>query len=417
MGDIYQAPLVCVDCHLDTGSNYDTYPTRPTVVEHYKSGDEVQAATAAASDVLSCKECHNKAEMIQANADPEDGSFDADGDGIFGGQQNYYHYGKPRLDLRVLAGTATDCDYCHQDPGTAFASAMDVDAAYHSDMPDHSDRPTGPECFDCHGTGRLHDSQITKPPTMYDVAFCAQDCHVDAGVFGSTPEPHATIGPNGNALVCTDCHTDPSATTEKQVHGIRYVSDTGGYTADSDESNAGDCTTCHQGTTVSDVNGNTPPKIPVDFAHSQKDNAGTIWNQTTPGYFGPWQPSENHINACMYCHGNVETVIHTSNGLGRVEAAYDGVSSNINTGIGFTKWCASCHYPPSGQIYDDMMAGFDAAGLERPPDNTAVGLDHSGLLASDNWDRRCAASYCHGALLSAGLSSFMDEYSHNVYAP
>jgi nitrate reductase cytochrome c-type subunit len=112
MGDIFQTPWTCPDCHLQDGANNDTYSSAPTVVEHFKAGEDIQAATDNATVVLSCKECHNKDEMILPNVDPEDGTFDADGDGIFGGQQNYYHYGKPRPDIRDVSGF-TDCDYCH----------------------------------------------------------------------------------------------------------------------------------------------------------------------------------------------------------------------------------------------------------------------------------------------------------------
>jgi hypothetical protein len=300
---------------------------------------------------------------------------------------------------------------------------MDVNATYHSNMPDHTDRAGGPECIECHNSGRLHDQNLIKPPTMYDSNFCTQGCHF--AVFGNTPEPHAASGPNTNLIACADCHANASVTSEKQVHGIRYITQAGVYGPQWDETNTADCTTCHQGSLVADVNNSAPPKIPENFNHSNLPNAGTLWNTTTPGYLGPWKPKANNINACLYCHGNqnpantvVSKVIHNETALGRVNAAYGG-GSNINTQLNvFTFWCGACHYPPNSN-FNDMMAGFDANSFERPPDNTASGtlFDHTFTLQFDSSDRKCAQSFCHGALLSNGQLSFIDEFSHNVGRP
>ncbi|MHC4808259.1 MAG: hypothetical protein ACYTBX_18660, partial [Planctomycetota bacterium] len=338
MGDIYMEPHVCIDCHLD--GNVQRPPqaqNAPIVYQHYKNGVNIKAATDNATVVLSCKECHNKDEMILPSSDPDDGTFDADEDGIFGGQQNYYHYGKPRPDLLMhdLGPVYTDCDYCHQNTSTAFASAMDVNATYHSNMPDHTDRPGGPGCADgCHGVGRIHDGTINKPATQFNNNFCI-GCHFGFG----QQEAHANDNPGSNSLFCADCHTDPFS-NEKQIHGARYIKNDLTYGGPNDQTNAADCTSCHQQggspQTIGLLN-NMPPQIPTDFAHSDNPNAGMLWNRTPGGFNGPWLPTSNNLNACLYCHGNknpanteVKQVIHAAKALGRVYPAFDDNGRIIN---------------------------------------------------------------------------------------
>jgi len=415
MGDRYSEPYTCPDCHTDNGENWGRYGSAPKVSEHYKEGEEVKAATDANTTVKSCLECHTKSEMIQNNSDSDTGSFDTDGDGVKGGSQNYYHYGKDRTDIQTGSG-ATDCTYCHQDNDTAFKSAMDNNSAYHSQMPDHTDREGGPTCRDCHGGEvRIHDTNLTKPETMYSDQFCAQGCHGDAGTFQNKPQPHGKAGPNENNLNCTDCHTDSSATDEKQVHGIRNIEQDGSISAQHDESNAADCQTCHQDGAVSSVAGKSaPPQIPYTLNHSQRSASGTHWNSTVNGYLGPWDPRENNVNGCNYCHGDTQSSLHNSTSLGKVDPAYVGQQS-INTVISETStyWCGSCHYPDN-PYYDQIMAEFDEAGLDRPPNNDAPpGYGHGFYLSSDQSDARCAE--CHSDLLSGGTSSRMDEFAHNVY--
>jgi len=410
MGDRKTNPYTCYDCHNGTAP-YPNVSNAPTVSEHFKNGQDIQAATGAATVVLSCIECHTKSEMLVPANDPDNGTFDADGDGRKGGNTSYYHYGKPRPDL-VTAGGNAKCEYCHQNSSTAFESAMDVNPAYHKSMDNHTDRPAGPWCTDskCHNGGRIHDSTLTKPGTLFNNTLCAS-CHTPSP-FSTTPEAHGSAGPNANNLFCADCHTNVSAyPAEKQIHGVRYINKSGVYSAKWDETNVADCTTCHQGSLITQINNTPIPKIPGNLNHSDNESAGMIWNTTPGGYLGPWKPSANNINACWYCHGNATEVQHSANALGRINKAYLDNNQVVNGSISSTSYyCSECHYDGNSNR-SAMVAQYTAAGLEAPPENTAYTYyNHSNTLASSYDDSKC--QLCHGSLLSGAAT--MDEFVHNV---
>jgi hypothetical protein len=427
MGLNKTTPWQCDDCHLASGSENSKY-TILTIAEHYLNGADIQAATDSATDVLSCLGCHNKSEMLNPANDPDFGTFsDTDGDGVVGGNSSFYHYGKNRTSDIVTSGV-TDCDYCHQNTSTAFASAMDVNVTYHSDMDDHTDRAGGPACTDsdCHASGRIHDSALTKPATLYDNALCIT-CHTATG----QGEVHALTGPNANNLFCADCHTDPSAySQEKQIHGIRYITSGLTYSTAWDNSSTADCTECHQqGASVTNINNTAPPQIPVNLNHSNNDSAGSIWNNTATGYLGPWKPAVNNIRACLYCHGNVpkastdpadiDNILHNASALGRVNLAYlNDIDSEVNGSIDTTSfYCSECHYNGNSN-YSAMASLFAAAGFEAPQNNTGVPVpgdpsyfyNHDSSLSSGYSDDKC--KNCHGELLTP--TAKMDEFAHNV---
>ncbi len=148
----YKNPKLCTDCHAGQ------------VAEHFRSGQDIRAATNTASDLASCLACHQEvADMRLSNRDPDAGSFDADQDGTQGGSISAYHYGRQRI---------IDCSYCHQNQ-SEFAPVFTD--AQHMQMGSHPKAGhEGPQCTECHGNDNLHSSALQKPAAT--IAFC-QACH------------------------------------------------------------------------------------------------------------------------------------------------------------------------------------------------------------------------------------------------
>jgi hypothetical protein len=148
----YNNPASCYDCHNSTQKAFGNVSSAPAVFEHYVNGSNLRAANSVSGTTLierisnSCVQCHNQAEMVVENDDPDTGSAvsDVDGDNVLGGNNSFYHYGRNRsnssdsFNLRVtrnssLCGdgenttctnwnnftsnmnyTFTNCTYCHQ---------------------------------------------------------------------------------------------------------------------------------------------------------------------------------------------------------------------------------------------------------------------------------------------------------------
>jgi nitrate reductase cytochrome c-type subunit len=423
----------------------------------------------------SCINCHNRSEQLIPNNDADSGTpskwqnYVGDGDGNIGGPISYYHYGKKRGDLRRTRNSGdcgdgvdsdctnlnnftastdynyTDCSWCHQNTSTAFIAAFNFSSAtdpgvqnIHDDMLNHSNKTNSPYCTDCHIvynltgaenlTFRLHDPELVKPSKnytsggagMYNSAGVCEQCHTDKDV-------HSQSGPSlsGNAIECADCHANASAYTvgygNKQIHGIRYVNQSGVYSEPWNNGSVADCTTCHMGVLVSDINNSIPPKVPTptgEFNHSNNASAGSLWNDTVGGYLGPWKPASNNLNACWYCHGNVTEVQHNATGLGRINIAFlNDIDNEVNGSIDTTSYyCSECHYPGNTNR-TAMIQQYLDAGLEAPQNNTQNQTDdpsyffnHSSTLATSYSDNVCRG--CHGSLLSG--SAKMDEFAHNV---
>ncbi|MHC4463866.1 MAG: multiheme c-type cytochrome, partial [Planctomycetota bacterium] len=478
----YNNPYICTDCHINTA--YANVSDAPKVSTHFTNSTTIKASYNT-TVVRSCKNCHNLQEMINANDDTETSTFDADGDGLNGTDRNFYHYGKNSSTLQSqydvtrnssdcggpantncsgwnsfpanLNYTYTNCSICHQAAGNNFTIAMNR-SDLHADMLNHTDNAKGPFCTDCHiqydgnTTIRIHDPQLVKPfrsyvagsdgTGMYNSTLC-ESCHEQKEVHADD----ATI--NSDSLECASCHANASGYVaagetvfgDKQVHGIRFVNDSGVYSAAWDRTAASNCTTCHMGTLISQLNASPSaglvaiPKVPTPtgvFNHSDNSFAGTLWNQSTSGFFGPWKPANNNLRACLYCHGNVNNastnisditdIVHNLTALGRASNARVG-SNFVNGTINSTSyWCSNCHTDLNDNR-SAIVTAFTADGFEAPVENTNSSrsgeiasdgvtqyFDHTTPLASDYSDSKCFE--CHGGLVSG--AGKMDEFLHNV---
>jgi hypothetical protein len=477
-GSNHKEPATCFMCHNGTDL-FVNVSNAPQVFEHFSNGSDIKAANSSATIVLSCLGCHNKTEMIQVNNDPDTNKTnwaDQDGDGIIGGNRSFYHYGKNRSsELRVSRSsyadcgensesttncsnwnqfpasptyTFTNCSYCHQNTTTGFESAMED--SYHKNILNHSDNSNNPYCTDCHiindgnTTYRIHDNALTKPYNassessqnrgggMYNSSLCTT-CH------RGQKEVHSKNAPGNNKLECASCHANASNwTSEKQIHGIRYINDSGVYSQQWDRAAAANCTTCHQRDFITYVNGTLSgylagvnngsliPKIPFPLNHSNNASAGSLWNNTNQGYFGPWKnPDSNNLRGCLYCHGNIDKdqttindinkTIHNATGLGRVNVAYRG-TNYINGSVNTTSyWCSNCH-TQFNTNYTAIGYAFNTTGWEVPVNNTDYDtregyFNHSSTLSGGAYyDSKCFT--CHKGDLPTGTN--MTAFVHNV---
>ncbi|MDF1533928.1 MAG: hypothetical protein P1P69_05435 [Methanosarcinaceae archaeon] len=345
--DKKSSPWVCDNCHVETGArNASTWlagnATPQIIYNHYKGSDRnstiIHAGEDETTDRLSCVACHNLSEMKNANDD--DHNLAA---------SEIAHYGKNRSDLRTAG--VDDCAYCHQNTSTVFDVAMDINATYHKDMPEHTTLGGGPTCTNatCHGSGLIHDSTLQKP--TLNTALC-QECHSDK-------HPHNEI------VSCDRCHTDHS-TTDKDIHGIKFIQFDGSYSTSN--STGANCTTCHQNSVITSTSLNLTrlPKINGTLMHSNNASQGQVWNTTT----GYWTDEDE---SCEYCHGQTK---HTT-ALGRL-TNFSGTNT-INQSLSTGTWCQSCHYQnyaSGSDTYDKMVATFTTLGLAIPPEitnNTSYG--------------------------------------------
>ncbi len=366
----YKQPKVCADCHVGTPQF-----GAPVVSEHFKNGAELKAAAGASTNTLSCITCHEQVTgMVLANADPDAGSFDADGSGSFGGARSPYHYGK--LPDSLTPDNPAYCEFCHQDPTNAsgfngvFSNTLNIYVERHP-------REPGYACISCHNLGRIHDASLEKP--IANTAFC-QTCHPDRAQH------------NG-AIACIQCHTR-NGNMPRDIHGIRFIQTDG--TWQPTRTNAANCETCHQGTGLTTGGFGTAPKIPDPVRHSA-DRGGQKW--------GNYWISD--AGACAYCHGDSR---HQEAALGKVEQVRAGRA--LQAPLASSTWCNACHVPGAdgyanlSTTYSPVPPGILAGQANYP--TTGSPYDHTGLAGPTTTADVCAS--CH----SAGSQTTTDQYAHNL---
>jgi hypothetical protein len=199
-----------------------------------------------------------------------------------------------------------------------------------------------------------------------------------------------------------------STSAKKQIHGINYMTRTGGYSSAWDNTSAANCTSCHDsGGSISYVNGTATPRVPSPMMHSN----GTMWNQT-PGY---WVTADN-MTACDYCHGDTK---HNGTALGNSSAVVNTNSVNSSLTNTSSTWCKSCHYNDSTSDYKgDLFSprppeiSNDTGYFESQFPDLYTNHSGAGYLGSDlnGNDSTCYA--CHKG--SVGGTEGMDVFMHKV---
>ena len=364
--DGYNTPKKCTQCH-DQG-NFSAL----IVSEHNSAGSEIKTKQYATTND-SCVNCHNKTEMIISNSDP-------------GGVKSIFasvsHYGSNKtLDSLYNTGSTSNCTYCHQNPSGTFTTEM-VNASWNASIDNHTELGTNPGCINCHNSGRIHESTLTKPAlTLPDSSYC-QTCHNSL-----SKQKH-----NGS-VDCTDCHL----ATNQNIHPVQYLQPGGTFKTNSPENktSAVNCTDCHQGTGLLNA-----PKVQKPLNHSNDPLAGQKWNN----YWTTGTSGSAQLSACNYCHGSTQ---HDLNALGR-PSQFDGNNVVGSTISSSTYWCSSCHwqgYTSGANNYNDMVNIFIA--LVVPPEITGHStyganqskpgyFNHSSIAKDD-----ASCQGCHGGLTSS----------------
>ncbi len=371
--DNYKDPYICPACHISGGSQVYKY-NAPIVSEHYRSGTDIKAVTTASTDVLACLSCHqNVDEMVLPNSDPDYGHkiTDVDKDGVKGGPNCTYHYGRKRTDLQIGTPPYTNCSYCHQNASTAFPF-VNTDL---NNLQNHTTRVTNPSCIDtsCHDSGRIHETALAKPSV--DHTLCTK-CHGDKSKHNGTVE-------------CCECHGNAT----NKIHPILYLTSDGTFSTSN--ASAVNCISCHQ-KTIS-YTGPYPPKV-FDPLHHSEVNIGQRWGDY-------WT---DDLSACLYCHDDTK---HDTIALGR-PAEWRG-DNIVGSSVNDSYWCAGCHYVGYSN-YAVMVSEFNTPGLPIPPEitNGMYAPNVTGFYehVCDDWsDALCRE--CHGKFVT---SYGVTELMHNV---
>ncbi len=388
--DRYKSPKKCDDCHLGTGSFNSSAYNAITVSQHYYGGN-IKAGNST-SNISSCINCHeNVSEMILPNNDPDTGSFAGDGVRLTGGNRSFYHYGRPRPDIRT--GNKENCYYCHQNLSTSFQDAMQKPNVS-SFIYNHT-AGSFPDCSICHGSGLIHNSTLSKPALTS--SFCL-GCH-RGGIGAARPIPAA----HNSTMACWTCHQDPNGTMfQAPPHGMMIPQSNGTYQR-YDRGTPANCTSCHVYNLF-----NTSPNITVGIPalnHSTSPSAGRKW--------GNYWDNTSMITACYFCHQN-ELHRSTSPLLGNVSLV-QGSNTLNNPDLANSTWCGNCHYA--------LSPGYNGSAFSIPPPEI---LNKSGAVpafASDGTqffnhsdignynDNHCKS--CHGSALS-NLTVTTLNFSHSV---
>jgi hypothetical protein len=386
MGDIFDDPYKCYDCHNSTAKPYANVSTAPDASEHFRGGEEIKASSSASDNSSSCLVCHNLSELkvpyIEDDICSSDYSLSS-------------HYARNRTDLRTWnSGLAVNCSYCHQNSSTVFAVAM-VDVSYNTSISNHSIRynSSNPDCTSpqCHSTGWIHNSTLTKPDlTLQSSALCLS-CHGNNG-SGGTNYSGAVTGvreKHNNSIDCTSCHLN----TSRDIHPVKYLQNINN-TWSTSQTNAVNCSNCHQNSTFWPG----APIIPNPLKHSSNTSNGTIW--------GSYWTGAN--SACYYCHNNTK---HNSTALGSISSLLS--SANVRNGtLTNTRWCADCHYNTSNPTYKGNLSQWSPTPPLITVNNTGKSywVNHSSFLSSGYNDSTCIP--CHALNGSFTVTSL--NYSHSL---
>lgn len=271
----YKNAYKCIDCHVPSGgrnTNYSPNNTILNVTEHYNGGSDIRVSAASY-----CTSCHNKTEMLITNSDTALSGTNPANDSVS-------HYGKKRSDIRT--GMNTSCAYCHQNSTTAFENVMM--SSLNKSISEHTNNApsrntTAGDCAggECHASGFLHNSTLTKPSVQIWTA--------------------------GSKDYCAPCHkvSDAGATKYVYAHNTTNISLVGM-----------DCGYCHNASSQG-----------VKSSGALKLHTGKLTNTSTSN------------STCVSCHGDAKYVT-----AGRViRTHYPGAASGkANTTL--STWdCEECH--------------------------------------------------------------------------
>jgi len=212
MGDIYNTPFKCIDCHTSSGQKAGGYGAF-IVDEHYPSGKDIKLLSGNDS-LEACILCHNKTEMKVNYISP---------DNLYTNYSLVSHYGKNRVDLHNI--NETNCSYCHQN----LSEFNDIFQKISSTQVTHNN---GKSCLICHRStgsleGRIHDISLLGGGGN-DCISCHAPDDVNISKFARHANINTSDGPDkvtnndcwtchyqkdmdrSHVYLCDSCHTNSS---------------------------------------------------------------------------------------------------------------------------------------------------------------------------------------------------------------
>ncbi len=379
-----RAWMLFIVCMLAVaGSSGGAISGAPVVSEHYSSGEQLKTKYYANTND-SCVNCHNMSEMLTTN-------------NASGKPKSTYatvsHYGSNKTgQAPYISDGSANCTYCHRNTSTAFASEMN-DAAWNSSIGNHSSLGTNPACTNCHSTGRIHDSTLTKPIlSLPNSTYCTSSCH---GTGGSATIKN--LSRHNGTVDCSECHMSAA----RNIHPVQYRQPDNAFKDNSPEnkSSAVNCTNCHLGAGMSEFN-NEAPIIPDTLKHSSSLSNGSIW--------GTYWTTEN--GACYYCHGS--TKHNYTSALGKIDALRGDSNNTKNGALTTTTWCADCHLNGTNPNY---------RGNQWNPEPPLITVNNTGKPGWKNHSRYLSGGYkdsvCHEChALNGSFTTNSKNYSHSLDA-
>ena len=283
MGDRYNSPYKCVDCHLSTGEKSSGYGAR-IISEHYPSGNNISLLPG--DNLAACIQCHNKSQMKVSYENP---------DNLFTNYSIVSHYGKNRTDMHN--SNETNCSYCHQNPSEfndIFVNPLNIQITHNN----------GNSCYLCHRESGQTDGRIHDSPLVGGAGGACLQCHSTGG--GAPVVDETDLGDHKN---------------------LSGIGGTGVLTNE-------DCSTCHYNNPHTGTNP-TNTYYCID-CHNKTQQLGNSSIRSTKKF----DDKKHGEITCINCH-IADGIYHQGNPRGSI-ANSTYINRNISNNP-FTE-CGDCHY-------------------------------------------------------------------------
>jgi len=386
-------PYKCDECHNGTPA-YNNVSSAPVVKEHFKSGDNLTAASNAATNTDSCIACHNES-IMRVGGPADEGEVTA----FFSNYSLVSHYGKNQSSFDEAPGSVAYCQYCHNG-SSEFAGVFTDDN--NMTISNHSLRYNGtnPSCAtsECHNStgSRFHDAALIKPAVSDTLCL---NCHGVSKTYTADMDT-SNKSLHNNSVNCTDCHIGGN---NRSIHPMSYLQDDGTNYTNTTSSNATgvNCITCHQENATAVKTKYSIPLVHDPLSHSNDEMNGSKWNTSTAYW-------TTELGSCNYCHNDTK---HDKDGLGKL-APLRGNNTDLTDTI-----CVSCHKADTSMY--SVIAG--SSNFTNTPPNITSGLDardgtpffnHTSLLSSTG-DNDSVCKGCHGNLSNPPIDT--TYFAHDVY--
>ena len=276
---------LCYECHNGTYA-YQNVSNATAVYNHFKGGINITANTNATTNSTSCGYgCHNLSTMKVPG-------FDASGNATYRvNMSQASHYAISRPDIANVSGGYSDCTWCHRNSTNEFISIFLYEGPpnYTANIT-HATKTSGCIVMGCHNRGRIHDSNLSIPPTLNWSEQC-ESCHFgldDSEAYVNETMFDASVH---GGLNCTMCHIDTHIDHPIEDYTWKWCECCHSYQADPiNESDRHNVTTTPSTYSVGGTN-------VLDITDCTTCHNATAYNATVDYY-----TTNDITNECRYCH-------------------------------------------------------------------------------------------------------------------